>query len=74
MNSERHITSILNAISGDPDGRKILDAWLLNTNGYAMGLFRDTVDGEMSIHSAHLVLEALRYTDNHVVDEGSDCS
>ena len=57
MNSKRHITSILNAISGDPDGRKILDAWLLNATGYAMGLFCDTVDGEMESAKPELTAE-----------------
>ena len=37
-------------------------------------VLNDAVDGEMGIDVSHLVLEALRYTDNQVVDEGSDGS
>jgi hypothetical protein len=32
------------------------------------------VDGEMGVDVAHLVLEALCDTDDHVVDERADCS
>ena len=53
MNSERHITSILNAISGDPNGRKILDAWLLNASGYCQESRRIYAPNSLFADSRH---------------------
>ena len=41
----------------------------------SLGVLVDVdVDGEMGIDVAHLVLKALRYTDDQVVDDGADSS
>ena len=68
MNSERHITSILNAISGDPSGRKILDSWLLNTTGYAMDVYRQAIDKEMESVKPGLAADTNNLTPEHFLN------
>ena len=57
MRSKRRIHTLLNLISGDPEGRKTLNSWRLDNSGYAMGLYRDTVDGEMESVKSELSIE-----------------
>ena len=68
MKSERHINSILNAIAGDRNGRKILDAWLLKRTGYAMDVFRQAIDKEMESVKPGLAADTNNLTPEHFLD------
>jgi hypothetical protein len=55
----------------------ILDPSIPDLNLPQIGLLvllQVDVDGEMGVDVSHLVSEALRHANDHVVDQGSDCS
>lgn len=67
----RH-TRVHNDLANDLLANEVSD---LDLEQASLGILADVdVDGEMGVHVAHLVLEALGDADDHVVDQGADCA